>query len=414
MARGWFFLLVFFSLNFSLSGQEQINPVPLQKRLQEDPEDKNALLQLALYFTMEKNFGKATELYFRLLKIDPKNFHAYNNLGIIYKKVGQFSDSLHCYEQAMRLDPENPWVPYNMGLAFEAIGRMQEAREAYGKALSLNPEFTQALQRLRDLSNDPGKTAPLPPPPATIMVANSGDNQPRPLSQADVTGNAPQMASTQGKNPAPALAEKKPATPGKAGKEAGKAEPKSKTEKKPEPATPVLMARTIRGGIGAPFYNKAMDALEKEDLKAAVENYCACVLKDRDFLSEPDNGLEAKALEMLRDRPNSLSDGLFYRGLLTSVSGNLESSLPDLKAYVAKGNQTPFYLDAKDLIENLEQRIENSHAQADKASNSAMLASLAAILEKPASGTASFTARPQDVLVREMNVEDIVKEAQMF
>ncbi|HNV72786.1 MAG TPA: tetratricopeptide repeat protein, partial [Candidatus Ozemobacteraceae bacterium] len=173
----------------SLQAQDRIDPAPLLKTLQEDPDDRNALLQMGLYYTMEKNFGKAVEMYFRLLKVDPNNFHAYNNLGIIYKKVGQLKDSLHCYGQAMKLDPSNPWVPYNMGLAYESMGRMQEARESYGKALSLNPDFAQALQRLRDLSGSE-QTAPLPPP-TSILVADNSDASPRALTAGDLGKQPP-------------------------------------------------------------------------------------------------------------------------------------------------------------------------------------------------------------------------------
>jgi len=134
------------------------------------------------------------------------------------------------------------------------------------------------------------------------------------------------------------------------------------------------MVRTIRGGAGAPLYNKAMDALEKDDLNAAIENYVLCILKDRDFLSEPDNGLIGKALELLKDRPNSLSDGLFYRGYLYSINSNLDDAEKDLQSYMARGNKAPFYFEAKDLIDEFERKREAAKQAAAKAAEKAALA----------------------------------------
>lgn len=399
------FLACFSFASTCVRAQDKIDPAPLQKTLQEDPDDRNALLQMGLYHTMEKNYGKAVEMYFRLLKVDPNNFHAYNNLGIIYKKVGQLKDSIYCYEQAMKLDPANPWVPYNMGLAYESMGRMQEARESYGKALSLNPDFSQALQRLRDLSGSEQQTAPLPPPTG-ILVAGGSDNSPRELTAGDLgkrpdTGTVARVVSDPNAKPAP----KKPQA----------TTPPTESSTRPPPkssGSAGLMVRTIRGGAGAPLYNKAMDALEKDDLNAAIENYVLCILKDRDFLSEPDNGLIGKALELLKDRPNSLSDGLFYRGYLYSINGNLDDAEKDMQSYLARGNKAPFYFEAKDLINEFERRREAAKQAAAKAAEKAALASMAAFLEKPE--TASFTPRPKDVVLKEMEVDQIIEEAKKF
>ena len=144
----------FFSLVspvFSATANERI--LSLQRQIIANPNDTTALLNLAMEYTLQNDFVKAVETYFSLLRVDADNFHAYNNLGILYRKSGQFRDSLHAYRQAERINPESYWVPYNMGLCFEAMGRMQEARESYGRALSLNPGFTQALERLRALSD---------------------------------------------------------------------------------------------------------------------------------------------------------------------------------------------------------------------------------------------------------------------
>lgn len=386
----------------------------LKKKLQDDPTDREALLALALEYSVQKQFDKAVETYFALLKIDPNNFHAYNNLGILYKKAGQYRDSLYCYQQAQKINPDSYWVPYNMGLAYEAMGRMQEARESYGKALSLNPDFALALQRLRELSEEAGAVKPLPQPPgAQIYVADSPGGQPRLVGGGSSSGGAPATppkakppATTgAGKPAAPpagaiAVAEKPPAAPARA-----------------TPPKPGRGLRTARTGPGASLFNQAMDALEKDDLAKAIEFYVRCVLTERDFLAEPENGLIVKGLALLRDRPNSMKDGLFYRGFFTAITGNLPGAVADLKIYLEQGPEqkvmeTVFLEEAQRLVARHEREVAELEAlKAKQAAEAAALAEARATAARAASATATFTPRLDDVTLKQMDVDSIIDEA---
>ncbi|MBF0501859.1 MAG: tetratricopeptide repeat protein [Candidatus Riflebacteria bacterium] len=389
----------------------------VQKRLQEDPEDRDALLALAMHQTIDKQYQKAVETYFRLLKIDPKNFHAFHNLGILYRKVGQYNDSLHCYQEALKINPNASTVYYNMGLAYEAMGRMQEARETYGRALSLNPDLTQALQRLRDLSEDAGKATPLPEPPPNILVVDTPEGPAKPLVISHGSGEA-------------GGGKKAEADSTKIGKSADKADDKSvsgkSAEKQPDskstPAKPAAkiedthrkpaeMVRTMRTGPGVAFYHKSMDALEKEDLKSAIEQYVLCILKDRDFLSEPDNGLIQKGLQFLKERPNAVSDSFFYRGFLISLTGSLEAAQPDLKLYLEKNPKGAFITEAQEIIDRYEAHLK-AMADAKAASEAAIIANRS--ISGGASETATFTPRPDDITLKKMNPDEILDEARLL
>lgn len=383
-----------------IQGEIAASRVPeLQKKLQEDPEDTEALLQLAVELSLQKQYSKAVEIYFRLLKLDPNNFHAYNNLGILYKKTGQYADALHCYEQARRLQPDSYWVPYNIGLAYESMGRMQEAREAYGRALSLNPDFSQALQRLRELSEDPSKVAPLPSPPgAQVLIADSasGDQKAVTVAQAGEKSAAGTKTGTSEKPAAtsrtePPEASQKPARPEKSG-----------------PSAP--MVRTLRTGPAATLYNEAMDALEKEELTKAIEIYIRCVILEREFLSEPENGLIRKGLELLNDRPNSMSEGLFYRGFLLSISKSLDKAIPDLQTYIEKSPKGPFVAEAQKIISRHESDLAAAELlKQQQASAAAVLEAAKAAQQAAAPG--SFTPRVDDLTLKTFSPDQILDEA---
>lgn len=372
----------------------------LQQQLIQKPRDIEAHLHLAMEYSLANDFVRAVETYFALLRLDPNNFHAYNNLGILYKKSGQFRDSIHCYKQAERINPDSYWVPYNMGLCYEAMGRMQEARESYGRALSLNPSFTQALQRLRMLS-DEGTSVAVPQLPgladSQVYVVDSNTGQPT------VYSAVPEPAKTTAAKPEPArlTPQKPPPQPEKISEKIQK----DKEQKK--------NYRTSRKGAGGAVFNQAMDALDSGNLERAIELYATCIISERDFLAEPDNGLIKKGLEFLKERPNRMPDGQFYRGLLIFISGNLDLAVPDMQAYLeqsrtrGKGAKTQFVEEADRIVQRFEAEKAEREAQAK-----ARQELLAAAETRPVEEISEpDQPRASDFVVKRMSVDQIVDEA---
>ncbi len=384
----------------------------LQQRLIDNPRDIEAHLNLAMEYSLANNFVKAVEAYFVLLRIDPDNFHAYNNLGILYKKSGQYRDSLHCYKQAERINPDSYWVPYNMGLCYEAMGRMQEARESYGRALSLNPSFAQALQRLRALSEG-GDNVPLLPglEESQIYLVDSATSQPKAYGgqPAADTKPEPEKPAQIAATPKPDL-QKPPEPAEKISDRLAKEKEKSKEGKK---------FRTTRKGAGASIFNQAMDELDAGNVEKALELYVACILAERDFLAEPENGLIKKGLEYLKERPNRMANGQFYRGLLIYISGNLDLAVPDLKSFLetsggAKKNaNSQFVEEASRIVERYEAEQAEREAKAKERADALTAAQMAAAAQTPVASGSEETDRPRpsDFVLKRMSVEQIVEEA---
>lgn len=384
----------------------------LQQRLIDNPRNVEAHLDLAMEYSLANNFVKAVEAYFMLLRIDPNNFHAYNNLGILYKKSGQFRDSLHCYKQAERINPDSYWVPYNMGLCYESMGRMQEARESYGRALSLNPSFTQALQRLRMLSETGSEDVPVLPglEESQIYLADSNTGQPKVYE--------PESLTSEDKTPVKTVAVSSEPKPAPAGEKISERLQKEKDQVK----DPKKKVRTTRKGPVASIFNQAMEAFEADNIERAIELYVSCIIADREFLAEPENGLIRKGLEHLKDRPNRMTNGLFYRGLLIYIAGNLEVAVPDLKSYLAtkqskeKGASSEFVAEATRIVERY------AAEQAERAAKEKERAdAIAAAKEAPPasideSAIATTTVepdqpRPSDFALKRMSVDQIIEEA---
>lgn len=393
-ARTLFLAVCVFICLFSLLIEEAYGAInasriyQLQQRLIENPRDVESHLNIAMEYGAANDFLKAVEAYFTLLRVDPNNFHAYNNLGVLYKKSGQYRDSLHCYEQAEKIAPESAWVPYNKGLCYEAMGRMQEARESYGRALSLDPSFSQALQRLRILSGSEEQIASSQTfEEAQILIAVS----PRPEPTKIIVKTEP-------------------------------IKPQPKTEVKTDKISSKLQQvkdnriakkqhRTQRKGAAATIFNKAMDAFESNNLEKAIELYVTAITSERDLLAEPENGLIKAALEFLKERPNRMPEGLFYRGILIYISGHIELASKDFNSYLlSSGKNNLEYVDeAKRLLAAYE--TEKAALEAARKAQKEHEALIAAKELAAKSSIEDDKPRPSDIIIQNMNVDQIIAEA---
>lgn len=391
----------------------------LQQKIIDNPKDVDSLLKLAIEYSVANNFVKAVETYFSILRVDQNNFHAYNNLGILYKQAGQFRDSLHCYQKAQTIDPDSCWVPYNMGLCYEAMGRMQEARESYGQALSLNPSFSQALQRLRFLSSD-GADQPVPALPgleeSQIYIADSKSTKPVVFSQNNKIPVTPDVSKTKSAETKPSSATATKTEP--KGEKISERLQKEKDKKK----APSLKHRTTRKGAAAVVFNQAMEALESGKKELAIELYVNSIIAERDLLSEPENGIIREGLKFLKDRPNRMNNGMFFRGILIYISGHLELAVADMKNYVAanensaKASSIGQYLEeAKRIISRYEAEKAAAVALAAERAAAALAAKKAAeeaiLASSTASANQSEVARPSDYVLKRMDTEQIIQEA---
>ncbi|EKD83740.1 MAG: hypothetical protein ACD_39C00479G0003, partial [uncultured bacterium] len=177
--------------------------------------------------------------------------------------------------------------------------------------------------------------------------------------------------------------------------------------------------RTTRKGSAAAIFNQAMDALDTDNLEKAIEYYVSCIITERDLLAEPENGLIRKGLEYLKERPNRMKDGIFYRGLLIFISGNLELAVPDMQSYLetsrSRGKDAnKLYVDeATRIIERYE--AEKAEIAAKEKERADLLAA-AENASAPAVVPSTEIPEPEqprasDFVLKRMSVDQIIDEA---
>lgn len=134
---------------FQLSEQESYPQAIelLQKVLQDDPENIDALSLLQAVLCKAGNFDQSIVHGKAILKIEP-NTQAYQNLAYAYRRLERYEYAIKSYQSLLALSPEDEQANEQLGLTLAGQSRYEEAIEPLEKALRLKGEDTFLLQTL--------------------------------------------------------------------------------------------------------------------------------------------------------------------------------------------------------------------------------------------------------------------------
>lgn len=88
----------------------------LEKMLEVNPSNLQALIQLANDNHDAGNHAKAVEYYSRAIAADPRNPDVITDLGTSYRKLGKPDDAVKAYRQALEVDPNHALAMFNLGI----------------------------------------------------------------------------------------------------------------------------------------------------------------------------------------------------------------------------------------------------------------------------------------------------------
>jgi len=131
----------------------------LQARVDTDPADKTATLQLANRLYDVQFFDRAAVMYERYLKLDPQNLDARVDLGTSYFQIS-FSDSAGhgsyqklaetTFLEAIRINPGHQLANFNLGIVNLHKGDMAAAMEWFEKCVAIDPG-SESARRAKEL-----------------------------------------------------------------------------------------------------------------------------------------------------------------------------------------------------------------------------------------------------------------------
>ena len=127
--------------------------VDLRGRLQRNPNDLAALVNLAdLYFDAGK-FTQAIPYYKRAIALDPENPDTRTDYATALHGAGQDVASIHELESVLASHPGFREALFNEGIVANAIGRRSEAIGAFKKFLAVAPNDRRAADARTALQN---------------------------------------------------------------------------------------------------------------------------------------------------------------------------------------------------------------------------------------------------------------------
>ncbi|NLP43250.1 MAG: tetratricopeptide repeat protein [Peptococcaceae bacterium] len=112
----------------------------LNKALKIEPDNYDALCNLAaIYHKLNKN-DQAYKLFNKAYNLNQNDPILLNNLGYVCFKLGRTRKAIEYYNQALDIEPSNITVLYNLSICFLAKGQLEEACKTLEKLISLDSE----------------------------------------------------------------------------------------------------------------------------------------------------------------------------------------------------------------------------------------------------------------------------------
>lgn len=123
------------------TGHPEQAVVDLQRALEVEPLNGDALRELAGAYEMQGHLAQAEETYRRALTLRPDCWSVYNNLGRFYFRQGRYADAEAQFTQVLALTPDNAQGYSSLGGVYVLQGRWRQAHEMFARSLEIKPTY---------------------------------------------------------------------------------------------------------------------------------------------------------------------------------------------------------------------------------------------------------------------------------
>lgn len=120
----------------------------VKKKLEENPNDADALYHLADIYDRQAQYTDAIEAYKKVIKLKPDMGYAYFKMGTAYDRLDQPADAVNAFKKALKYMPNYAVIYNNLGVAYGKLGKYNDEIGALKKAIKLRPKFSTARYNL--------------------------------------------------------------------------------------------------------------------------------------------------------------------------------------------------------------------------------------------------------------------------
>jgi len=135
--------------------QQVVNPytsesvfAEVKKKLEENPNDVDALYHLADLYDRNAQYSEAIDTYKKVVKLKPDMGYAYFKMGTAYDRLNQPAEAVNAFKTTIKLMPKFAVVYNNLGVAYGKLEKYTDEITALKKAISLRPNYSSARYNL--------------------------------------------------------------------------------------------------------------------------------------------------------------------------------------------------------------------------------------------------------------------------
>ncbi len=128
---------------------------PLMAKLKDNPNDKEALLQLAHVFNRAEQWDKAEPFWSKVVALDPENTGARYHHGFALAQLNRFPEAIAEYEAILKAKPGESIAHYYLGLINkQGLKKLDVAKKHFKQALALKPDDKELVAEIeKELAN---------------------------------------------------------------------------------------------------------------------------------------------------------------------------------------------------------------------------------------------------------------------
>ncbi len=128
----------------------------LMEEVERNPENVEALSELANAFMRLENWERAFTFWERVLDVEPNHEMALNQAGFTLFQQGRYSQAAEYFQRLLEINPENYHSHFNLAIIYKYHLDEQELAENHlERILELDPDHPELLDRVRQELESP-------------------------------------------------------------------------------------------------------------------------------------------------------------------------------------------------------------------------------------------------------------------
>ena len=127
--------------------------LPYQAMVENNPQDLDARLQIAILYTRYGLYADAEIAFEALNELAPENSAVITNQGNLYLLQENYARAAENYARAVELDPDDGGIWLNLSIAQYKAGELTKARNSFRNAVQLDAELQQTYDAYSKLLN---------------------------------------------------------------------------------------------------------------------------------------------------------------------------------------------------------------------------------------------------------------------